>query len=78
MAEQEPANASAPVSPTRSQAGKRSAHDTKGATPEVAAAIVAVVALTQAEALPEAEPPRASAWARAGRREAVRAWTKPE
>jgi hypothetical protein len=43
---------------------------------EETAAIIAVLSLMQTEAPADQEAPRASAWARAGRREAVRPWTR--
>ena len=45
---------------------------------EEAAAIVAVLSLMQAEPHPGTEAPSASAWARAGRREAIRPWARQE
>jgi hypothetical protein len=45
---------------------------------EEAAAIIAVLSLMQREAPSGTEVPRTSAWARAGRREAVRPWTRQE
>ncbi|MEZ4563529.1 MAG: hypothetical protein R2853_12425 [Thermomicrobiales bacterium] len=43
---------------------------------EEAAAIVAVLTLLQAEAPPGTAAPRVSAWAQAGRREALRPWKR--
>jgi hypothetical protein len=45
-------------------------------TEEEVAAIMAVLMLIQAESAPVPEAPRVSAWARAGKREAVQSWTK--
>jgi hypothetical protein len=47
-------------------------------TEEETAAIMAVVTLLQADEPQEARAPRMSAWAQAGRREAVRPWTRQE
>jgi hypothetical protein len=78
MADMKPGSDSAPIMLTRTGVGREAACNAEGPTLEKAAAIAAVLALMQAEAHPEADPPRASAWARAGRREAVRPWPERE
>jgi hypothetical protein len=58
--------------------GDQTVQITGGPSGEAAAAIIAVLSLMQAETPSGTEVPRASAWARAGRQEAVRPWTRQE
>jgi hypothetical protein len=78
MMEPEPTFKSSPRSQASSGVGGNSTCGAEGPTAEETAAIVTVLALLQTDATPEAEPPGMSAWARAGRREAARPWTKQE
>ncbi len=78
MAEQKSTtNASRPSRAGRG-AGDQAVRMAGEPSPEEAAAIIAVLSLMQPEAPTGAGAPRASAWARAGRREAVRPWTRQE
>lgn len=61
-----------PTDSARTEAGQ----GTAAPTAEETAAIVAVLALVQAEEPKVEDSPRPSSWARAGRRDAVRPWTK--
>lgn len=61
---------------TRRRAGEPVMQPTGAPLAEEAAAIVAVLTLLQAEAPPGTAAPRVSAWAQAGRREALRPWKR--
>jgi hypothetical protein len=77
-AEQEPDAHLFPVGSVSSEAVFGGDCGTELPTAEETAAIVAVLSLMQEEPPQAAESVRTSPWARAGRREAVRPWTKPE
>ncbi len=78
MADLEPGSDPSPILLSKTGVRREAACTAEGPTLEETAAIAAVLALMQAEAPPEVDPPRASAWARAGRREAVRPWPEQE
>ncbi len=78
MTEQESISHSSHVRHAKSGLGGSDANSSEGTSLAETAAMVAVLALMPVEASVGAEPPRMSAWARAGRREAVRPWKKQE
>lgn len=67
-----------PIPSEQSGSAGRGAYGSDTPAEEETAAIIAVLSLMQREATREATGPRTSAWARAGRREAVRPWTGKE
>lgn len=76
MAEQEAISNPGFRSDAKSGVGGSIPHSPVGTALEETAAMVAVLALMQTETSLDTEPPSMSAWARAGRREAVRPWKK--
>ena len=78
MVEQEPTSRVSPGSPKHVRDGRIDASRADVPGDEEAAAIIAVLSLMRTDAPLEANTPRASAWARAGRREAVRPWPGKE
>ena len=78
MVKQESTSSVSTTATEKLRDGRTTSFSTDAPTDEETAAIIAVLSLMQVEAPTEPSASQTSAWARAGKREAVRPWTGKE